>query len=341
MTPHEAPMSSDYLWDKSGEPGADVAALERLLGGMREHCPIPALGQLPAVAPRRSFRVAGRAALALAATIILVPCAAALRVWLTPWTVTALEGSVRVGETVAASPMSVRGGQVIETSETSRALLEVGVIGHVEIDTRSRVRIVTTNRREHRLALEHGRISVVIAAPPRWFTVDTPSAAAIDLGCAYVLEVDAAGRGTLRVQEGWVELDGGAYEAIVPEHAMAHLRAGRGPGSPYYQDVSDVFREALSVVDFGRDDEIRSALPVLLADARPRDSLTLLSLLRRLSSAGRGEVYDRLSTLLPPPAQVTRERIVGGDNEAVDQWWEVLALPRPRKLYPRLWASWS
>lgn len=184
---------------------------------------------------------ADQAALALAATIALVLGTATLRVWLTPWSVTALEGSVRVGEQFAASRMAVRGGQVIETSENSRALLEVGVIGHVEIDPRSRLRIVSTNQREHRLALERGRISAVIEAPPRWFTVDTLSAAAIDLGCAYTLEVDPTGRGTLRVEEGWVQLDGGAYEAIVPEHAMAHMTAGRGPGSPYYQDVSDAF----------------------------------------------------------------------------------------------------
>jgi hypothetical protein len=231
----------------------------------------------------------------------------------------------------------VRGGQVIETNEGSKAVLEVGVIGHVEIDAHSRLRILTTNQREHRLALERGRISAVINAPPRWFTVDTPGAAAIDLGCAYTLEVDEAGFGTLRVQEGWVQLDGGRYEAIVPERAMAHVRTGRGPGSPFYQDASDTFRAALSIVDFGRDEEMRSALPSLVAAARPRDSLTLLSLLRRLGSGGRGDVYDRLAVFLPPPPDVTRERIVGGDNDAVDRWWEELALPRPRKLYPRLW----
>lgn len=337
MTQKDLPMSSAYLWDKSGEPEADAVALERLLGGIPEYCPIPALGPLPAVSLPRRSRVVPRVALALAATVVLVLGTAVLRVWLTPWTVSTLEGDVRVGDQAAASPMRVRGGHVIETLERSKALLEVGVIGQIEIDARSRLRIVTTNQREHRLALERGRISAVITAPPRWFTVETPSASAIDLGCAYTLEVDATGRGTLRVQEGWVQLDGGAYEAIVPAHAAAHMRAGRGPGSPYYEDASEAFQEALSLVDFGRDDDVPPALAVVLAQARPRDSLTLLSLLKRLGSAGRGEVYDRLSTLLPPPAHVTRERIVSGDGEAVDQWWEALALPRPRKLYPRLW----
>ena len=118
---------------------------------------------------------------------------------------------------------------------------------------------------------------------------------------------------------------------------MAHVRTGRGPGSPYYQDASDAFREALSIVDFGGDDDVRSAVPRLLSAARPRDSITLLSLLRRLGNDGRGHVYDRLAVFLPPPPGVTRERVVSGDNGAVDRWWEELALPRPRKLYPRLW----
>ena len=337
MIENDEPTAGSYLWDRSGPPDPEVAALERLLGGVADRCPVPRLGRLPATAPPRRWPLWQGAAAAVAAALVLVVGGTALRVWLTPWQVTTLVGRVLVEQQPAASPMSIRGGQVIETDGRSRALLSVGVIGHVEIDPGSRLRIVTTNRREHRLALDRGRISAVIDAPPRWFTVDTPAAAAIDFGCAYTLEVAASGDGTLRVQEGWVQLDGASHEAMVPEGAMAYIRPGRGPGSPFYQDASDAFSRALALVDFGGDGEVAASLPVVLAAARPRDSLTLLSLLRRLDSAGRGDVYDRLSALLPPPGPVTRERILGGDLDAIDRWWEALALPRPRKLLPRLW----
>jgi len=36
------------------------------------------------------------------------------------------------------------------------------------------------------------------------FVVDTPSASAIDLGCAYTLHVNEDGSGTLRTTLGWV-----------------------------------------------------------------------------------------------------------------------------------------
>ncbi|MGH9346460.1 MAG: FecR family protein [Vicinamibacterales bacterium] len=333
--------STDYLWDRSGAPDAEVVRLERLLGQIPDYCPVPELGPLPSARPGRGLRTLPAVALAVAATVVVVLGAAALRVWLTPWTVDTLEGTVRLGQQAVTSPVRVRSGHVIETGDGSRAMLQVGAIGRIEIAPGSRLRIVTTNRRQHRLALEHGRVSAVIDAPPRWFIVDTPAATAIDLGCAYTLEVDSAGHGTLQVREGWVQLDGGTYEAIVPEGAMAHLRYGRGPGSPYYQDASETFKRALFLIDFGSPADVDASLPVLLHEARRRDSLTLLSLLRRLDEDHRGHVYDRLVELLPAPADVTRDRVVNGDREAIDRWWKALELARPRKLYPRLWGMGS
>lgn len=336
MTREDLPLSNAYLWDRSGEPRADVVRLERLFAEMRDHCPIPALGPLPAVSRRRLSRVAA-AGLALAATLMLALGVAALRIRLTPWTMESIEGMAMVDRQPMASAARVVSGQTIETDGRSRALLNVGVIGRVEIAPGSRVRMVVTNRWEHRLALDRGRIAVVIDAPPRWFIVDTPGAVAIDLGCAYTLDVDAVGHGTLRVDEGWVELDDGVLEAMVPAGAAAHVRQGRGPGSPYYQDAAETFQRALAVVDFGSATDLDTALSAVLAAARPRDSLTLLSLLGRLGAERRGDVYDRLAGLLPPPAGVTRQAILEGDHDALDRWWSALALPRPPKIYPRLW----
>ncbi len=196
---------------------------------------------------------------------------------------------------------------------------------------------MATNQREHRLALDWGRLTAVIEAPPRWFVVDTPGAVAVDLGCAYVLDADRNGDGVLRVTEGWVQLEGRAYNPIVPAGAEARTRRGQEPGSPYHQDASREFVASLAVVDFGAQDTRPAALRALLAQARPRDSLTLLSLLGRLDEPHRALIYPRLAVLLPPPPGVTRDEIVRGDRSAIDRWWEALALPRPRKVYPRLW----
>ncbi len=326
----------DYLWDRSGRPEPDLVRLEQLLGSLRERCPIPELGPLPAATPRRrpAIRVALLAAAATAAFVLGAP---AVRVWLTPWTATALEGIAMLDQRAIAPATRVRAGQTLETDPASRALLQIGAIGRMEIAPGSRVRVVSTNQREHRLALDWGRLTAVIEAPPRWFIVDTPGAVAVDLGCAYVLDADRSGDGLLRVTEGWVQLEGRDYDPIVPAGAEARTRRGHEPGSPYHRDASSEFVESLAVADFGAQDSREAALRALMAQARPRDSLTLLSLLGRLSGPDRATLYPRLAVLLPPPPGVTRERIVAGDRTAIDRWWEVLALPRPRKVYPRLW----
>ena len=76
---------------------------------------------------------------------------------------------------------------------SSRAQIAVSSIGNVDIDENTRVRLLETRPTEHRLELARGKMSARIWAPPRLFFVDTPSAVAADLGCAYTLEVDDHG----------------------------------------------------------------------------------------------------------------------------------------------------
>ena len=126
-------------------------------------------------------------------------------------------------------------------------------------------------------------MSARIWAPPRLFFVDTPSAVAADLGCAYTLEVDDAGSSLLRVTSGWVALELKDRESIVPAGAACETRPGVGPGTPYFEDCAGDFRNALEKVDFHSSEiERADALKVLLSQARPRDTLTLWHLLSRV-----------------------------------------------------------
>ena len=92
-------------------------------------------------------------------------------------------------------------------------------------------------------------MSARIWAPPRLFFVDTPSAVAADLGCAYTLEVDENGGSLLRVTSGWVALQLKDRESIVPAGAACETQPGIGPGTPYFEDAPTVFREALRKID--------------------------------------------------------------------------------------------
>jgi hypothetical protein len=189
------------------------------------------------------------------------------------------------------------------------------------------VRLLETKLTEHRLELARGRLSARIWAPPRLFFVDTPSAVAADLGCAYTLEVDDAGGSLLHVTSGWVALQLKDRESMVPAGAACATRPGVGPGTPYFEDSSEIFRKALAKIDFEPQDTEWSKIPALdlvLAESRPRDTLTLWHLLSRVQGTDRARVYDRMAQLAPPPEGVTREGILNLNEFMMKLWKENL-----------------
>jgi len=239
------------------------------------------------------------------------------------WEVARLDGMPRIGSSVISNKGRLAVGEWLETDGHSRAEIAVGSIGHVQIDTNTRVRLLETRPTEHRLELAQGRMSARIWAPPRLFFVDTPSAVAADLGCAYTLEVNGEGASLLHVTSGWVALQLKDRESIVPAGAACQTRPGIGPGTPYFEDVSESFRASLATFDF--DPEAKAvALESLLSQARPRDSLTLWHLLSRAEGLDRQRVYERLAALAPPPSNVTREGALQLNPEMLQTWREAL-----------------
>ena len=332
-------MNDDYLWDGSGKPDADVERLESALHKFRG--PLPALRPQPSRAAneRRSF--AGIVIpFATAATVLILVGAAG---WYsagagrTGYGVAAAAGAPRIAGNAIAQHGRLRPGDWLETDDASRATIEVGAIGRVEVDRNTRLKLVGARAGEHRLSLASGRIEATIWAPPRFFFVETPSAVAVDLGCAYTLDVDPDGAGLLRVRHGWVGFEHEGRESFIPQNAMCRTRPGVGPGTPYYENAAPPLIDALAAFDFGDPVSRRAALEVALAEARSQDALSLWHLLTRVDRTDSARVFDRLAALVPPPAGVTRAGIARRDRRMLDQWWNTLGLQSAS--WWRLWKA--
>jgi len=278
---------------------------------------------------RESFRYRSffRVPAAIAAALVLILGVAAFWIYRQEsrrsWEVARLIGAPMIGNSRIGQTGQLGVGQWLETDADSRARISVASIGQVEIDPNTRVRLLETRPTEHRLELARGRMSAHIWAPPRLFFVDTPSAVAADLGCAYTLEVDDQGASLLRVTSGWVALQLHDRESVVPAGAACATRPGIGPGTPYFEDASQTFRAALTKLDFENgiaEATDNALLKDLLAEARVRDTLTLWHLLYRVSGNDRALVYDRLAALTPPPPGVTREGILQLDEKMLRLW---------------------
>ena len=268
---------------------------------------------------------------ASATLLLLVGCGACwfyLRLSRPSWEVTRLDGSPKVGWRFISAAGRLAVGEWLVTDHASRARIDVGGIGQVEVEPNSQVQLLQARAEDHRLSLRRGKMHAFIWAPPRQFYVDTPSAVAVDLGCAYTLEVNDDGQALLSVTSGWVAFEQEGRESFVPQGARCVTRPGFGPGTPYFSDASEEFKAALAQFDVAKPDEAAraAALAIVLAQAGRHDALTLWHLLSRTNESERGQVYDQLAKLIPPPPDVTRAGVLRGDQQMLDAWWEKLAL---------------
>ncbi len=215
-------------------------------------------------------------------------------------------------------------GEILETDANSRAKVQVANIGQVEIAPNSRLQLVKTESTEHRLSLEEGKISALILAPPRLFVVDTPSAVAVDLGCAYTLEVDKAGNSKLHVTSGYVALERDGRESIVPAGGIAITKKGKGLGTPYYEDVSAQFQKAVYQFDF--ENGGANSLKTILANSRKKDALTLWHLLSRTNGTERERVFATLNKSVKLPESVTKEGILQLDKKMLEAWQKEIGI---------------
>ena len=336
--------NDDYLWDRSGPVDPEIARLERLLGG-HAHADAPrrrhAARMAKPVAPprRRRWRIA------LAAAASLAVCALGLRAWHqqrlqwdagAPWQVVAQEGDVRIdGRKQQARALALDG--TLETGANAMTRLRAAGIGEVAIGQGSRLRLVETRTGRHRVQLEHGSLWARVWAPPGQFGVGVAGADVIDLGCEFLLRVDADGNGSLSVLSGWVQVDNLRREVLVPQGTRVSIHGEGAAGTPHANSASPDFVAALEAID-ARDGDVDphgGEVRRLLAASRPQDAISLLVLLRDYPLLAEGPMFERLAQLLPAPG-ATRDAWRADRMAVLNAWWDALPYPRVK----RWWTQW-
>jgi len=318
-------MSDEYLWDRSGPPDPDVERLEALLAPLRSTPPVPWVGQQQRA---HVWSVRYMAPLVAAAAVIALMVGAT---WQSPrgtpsWQVARVDGQPRIGSSALAGQGRIAVGETLETDSTARARIDVSTIGQVTVDPGSRVRLVATSDGHHQLALDRGTLHASITAPPGQFIVDTPSARATDLGCAYTLHVDEDGTSVISVAAGWVAFERDGLESFVPAGASCRTRRGRGPGTPTYDAESQEYRDAVAEFDEGDPARRHDALQQIVKYSGHGDVVTLWHLIPRVDAGDRAAVVDALADQAAMPNDVTREAVLRADKASLDRWWDALGL---------------
>jgi len=316
---------NDYLWDPAATPDADVAAVEQTLAGLRFD-PSRRPLRLPVRArPRRRF-VRPVAMLALAASLLL---AAGTGLWTwrqswpagKPWTIES-----------SAADARLEVGRQVTLPAGENAVANIGRIGTMRIAGGTSFELRATRGMRHRLRMDAGQVHVRVWAPPVSVVFETPAGEVIDMGCEFVLSVDGDSS-HVRVASGWVQLENGIDEVLVPAGASSEMTSARGPGAPVFDDAAEGFREAVRAIEAGAGP---AALDRVLRLARERDVFTLLQMAERYREVA-APLLRRAAELSPPPGDVTIGAILRGDRQSLWRWVDSLPLPSPKSGWWRNW----
>ena len=340
----EEGMDNDYLWDRTGPVDLEVARLERLLRG-HAHADVARRARV-ATPPKPVVRVRRRGwRIAFAAAAMLAVCAIGAGAWFQhrlhweagePWRVLAQQGDVRIdGRSQQASTLTLDG--TLETGTNAMTRLRAAGIGEVAIGAGSRVRLVETRTGRHRVQLEQGSLWARVWAPPGQFGVGVAGAEVIDLGCEFLLKVDADGNGSMSVLSGWVQVDNLRREVLVPQGTRVRVNGDGAAGTPHAFSASPAFVAALEAIDArnGTVDADGEDIRRLIAESRQQDAISLLVLLRDYPQLAEGPMFERLAILLPTPL-ATRDAWRGDRMAVLNTWWDALPYPRVK----RWWTQW-
>src|ERR1041385_2082473 len=332
-----------YLWDPTAPPSVEVDAMERRLAAARFETVRKPLRLAAATSSRIAWFVRRPVfAMAVSLTLAVVVGAASFLWWRSNWPVGASWKVAIEHPSSAREPVrtQLRLDEPLQLDATASARISIARIGSMHVEPGSALTLVESSSRRHRVMLDRGAVSVRVWAPPGRFSFNTPAGLVLDMGCIFDLKVDEAGVARVQVKTGWVELENGWGETLVPAGASSLMSAAMRPGVPVFDDASAEFSSsvrALEEAGQAADDQVRNGLAqTVIRTARPRDVLTLLMLANASPDPLKRALLERAAQLFPPPSTVTVDAIVDGDKDQLWQWKDTLGLP-PVKSWWRNW----
>jgi hypothetical protein len=325
-----------YLWDPAAPPSPDVQAVERRLAPARFD---PALRPLTLPDPARRHRTFARPLLAVAAMLAtMVAGSMAFWSWRSHWPAGAA-WPITIEQRAAPNTIvtALQPDQRLQLDSSATAQLTIARIGTMRLGPGSALTVSETRSRRHRVLLDRGAVKVRLWAPPGWFAFSTPAGNVIDLGCIFDLSVGEDGTSRVRVDTGWVQIQNGWGESLIPAGASSVMTASERPGVPVFDDASPAFAAAVRAIEHDAAAAARDgAVDVAVATARKRDVLTLLMLSTASPVSVRRPLIERAAQLWPPPSSVTAGEVADGNREQLWRWYGTLDLP-PAKSWWRNW----
>ncbi|HMS65043.1 MAG TPA: zf-HC2 domain-containing protein [Ignavibacteria bacterium] len=234
------------------------------------------------------------------------------------WKVSNLKGDPKIGNIAMSGNDSIKEGQYILTDYNSSAELIIANLGKVIIEPNSKVLFVKGSDGNNRIQVEYGTINTDMISKDKSFFVEMPSAVANDNGGSYTITIDSTGDGIIYVKSGKVDVDSPNRDAIIPAGNVVFTKRDIGVGTPFNENASPKFRNALFNYDFGKCNDM--CVTTLINNAKMSDAVTLVNLIPNVQKEYSDQVYNKLAAFVSPPSRVRGDSIPLMDEKELNEW---------------------
>ncbi|MBK7160727.1 MAG: FecR domain-containing protein [Ignavibacteria bacterium] len=234
------------------------------------------------------------------------------------WKVSNLQGNSLIGDAAMSSNDSIKEGQFIQTNNISIAELLIADIGKIIIEPNTKVVFVKSSDGNNRINVEYGTINADMNKNGKTFFVEMPSAVANDDKGKYTLTIDSAGDGLVFVRSGKVDVESSNRIAVVPAGNIVLTKKNLGVGTPFNENSSPKFRNALFSYDFGKCND--ACVNTLLNAAKISDAVTLVNLMPNVEKEYSDKVYAKLANFVTPPPNIHSDSIAFFDEKNLNDW---------------------
>lgn len=235
------------------------------------------------------------------------------------WTLSGNTGTTFLNDKAITQSMKVSSDDIITTGPSSSASLEIKKLAMIKISSGSKLKRLGGS---NCIEFSQGRIKVSSNNDDDYIFIEVPKAIVEEyyLNDDFTVYTDDAENTVVDVSSGWLRIVSGQTFSLVPEGYSIRVLNGLGLSAPTATGTSANLVSLFD--DYLFSGKRMEVLDAILQEATPSEAITLWNLLYRVLPAHRGIVYEKLSSLVSPPTNVTKEGIINLNDEILQSWLE-------------------
>ncbi len=206
--------------------------------------------------------------------------------------------------------------------DSSNALVSIPGKFDLELFSNSSIQVLDTRTMLNQVKVLYGKAVFNSINRESNFSLKQGNISISETNGEFIYETGLDGSIAVSVKRGWVEVTAinesfrvaGDYSFSIHENSRLTL--------PVHKNASPKFKSELNQLNSTVNDV--AALSTLMIETKPTDALTLLRILELVTPDKRELIFQKVSNIFQPPANIDKQDILKGNKRMLEQWWSYI-----------------